>query len=169
MSVKGGLIEDYGTFNLFEEKLLDIKCRIHLADEYLNNSPEKPKVIFSDKESIIYEGIYPIQDNKNLDDLLKELSPTLNKLINPDSVLGTGKELWEDYTKYINTFQLNYLGKDLKKDSGKIHYIRYNGDFTKEHDNSPKITTSYIDTFLDNANKGFNLSLSGIYFSKYYY
>ena len=169
MSVKGGLIEDYGTFNLFEEKLSDIKCRIHLADEYLNNSPEKPEVIFSDKESIIYEGIYPIQDNKNLDDLLKELSPTLNKLINPDSVLGTGKELWEDYTKYINTFQLNYLGKDLKKDSGKIHYIRYNGDFTKENDNSPKITTSYIDTFLDNANKGFNLSLSGIYFSKYYY
>jgi hypothetical protein len=35
MSVKGGLIEDYGTFNLFEEKLSDIKCRIHLADEYL--------------------------------------------------------------------------------------------------------------------------------------
>lgn len=172
MSARGGLIEDYGTFNLDKNKLEGISCKIHLAKEYLSNNPEKPEIVFSDSETIVNEDVYPLQIEfekyKGLDELLKTLSITLNKLIDPNSTIGTTNELWNNPDIYTNAFSLTY-NKSNTTYEDSIHYIQYNGEYTQEKENDPKVTTMCVNSTLKDAELGFKMDFSGIYFSKYYY
>ena len=179
MSVRAGLQQDYNTFNIEKTKLSGIDVRIFLANEYISNSPEQPTIKFTQSDTTIYSGVYPILAKNLTGKVDQTTSEALNKLVE-SPISGTGKELWEDvnsYENYTNNFHIDstrYSEKIGNYDNNTLVYISSQGEETSITNFSVYKTTLDLIQYdeeqkkIDN-NKYYPLTLSGIHYSKYYY
>lgn len=150
VAVLAGLSDNYNIFNINADKQSEYIERIlAIGNQYIIKSPEQPAVKFSDKQTVIYSGIYPndevvpsdkpmpklpeapkIPDNKYKLYFTTGSKQSSGELIyiNPDYQEITVKE----YT-YIEGFDLGSYGNEgLENDSYQIdmnfdcqHYSKY--------------------------------------------
>ena len=177
MSVQAGLLNAYNTFNLYSgvdtegntqvNTLGNIIVNIGLGNDYVNNSEDKPKLIFTDQEQNITEGIYPINN------LEKKpiISTTLANIINNEALYDTTRgeeinEVSDDGTTYCNNynnyFNISFSNPDITS-MEELEYIGYDQE-------SKKLSEIY-QTDLSNIeytqDKHIDLKFNGIVFSKF--
>lgn len=184
MAVRAGLQKDYNTFNLEENQLENINTRIFLANEYIQNYPEQPEVKFSEKDTTIFSGIYPTLAEKLTGKVNTDTSNTLNKLVGSTTV-GKGEELYNSANAYQNYTNNFHLSADLvSKQEGnasnasndpELVYIDSQKQEEVSTTNFTVYKTSLDKVYYDEANsrinksRSYQLTLSGIHYSKYYY
>lgn len=180
MAVRAGLVNDYGMFNIKKSKTDRIDVRIHLAKEYISNSPEQPSVKYTGNEVSYFEGIYPTQSASFTGKVDSTTSKTLNSLVG-SNIIGTGPEIYDNedaYTKYTNNFHLysNVTTENIgNTDDNKLVYIDSDGNETDLLDSyttySAKLSAVQYDEDQQKIVDGsyYPLTLSGIHYSKFYY
>ena len=173
MGVQGGLVNSYNCFNLLKKTIGKINTKFYYGLEYLENSPEQPNIIFSEQQSSVFNGVYPVNSDKYAGKVSGNTSDILNKLVNSPTQ-GTGEDLWgseDSYKQYVNDFHLEPDNKDYTSignlESGKLEYIKKDGSSSGELSDFKTYTTTLDKVLYDD--RYLNLTFSGIHYSKYYY
>ena len=169
ITLEAGLTNDYGVFNLDldmiknpEKNYLSVDI-ISDGDQFVESENSE----FQHGGTTNYrdhEGIKPKDSNisnwKNYGSVLVgKLKNYLNNLINDTYQSG---ELWEDYTKYANQFEIIFSGEDKNSLSKDYEYISYNNQIINA---SNKKIVTYT---LEEGYKGIGIETYIIHFSKYY-
>lgn len=167
--LEAGLTNDYGVFNLNLDMIKDEEKNCLSVDIISDGDQfvESENSEFQHGGNTNYkdhEGIKPIDSNipnwRNYGSrLVEKLRKYLNNLINNTYALG---ELWEDYKKYNNQFEVIFSGKDKNSSSKDYEYISYNNQLVNA---SNKKTVTYT---LEEGYKGIGIETYIIHFSKYY-
>ena len=171
ITLEAGLINDYGVFNLNLNMIKD-KEKNCLSVDIISNGDqfvESENSEFQHGGNTNYkdhEGIRPKDSNtsdwsKYGSILVGKLKDYLNNLINNTYQSG---ELWEDYKKYTNQFEVIFTGEDKNSSSKDYEYISYNNQTVNVKDTNKKIVT-YT---LEEGYKGIGIETYIIHFSKYY-
>ena len=169
ITLEAGLTNDYRVFNLDldmiknpEKNYLSVDI-ISDGDQFVEseNSEFQHGGTTNYKD---HEGIKPIDSDthywKNYGSVLVgKLKNYLNNLINDTYQSG---ELWEDYTKYANQFEVIFSGEDKSSLSKDYEYISYNNQIINA---SNKKIVTYT---LEEGYKGIGIETYIIHFSKYY-
>ena len=169
ITLEAGLINDYGVFNLNLNMIKD-KEKNCLSVDIISDGDqfvESENSEFQHGGNTNYkdhEGIKPKDSNtpnwKNYGSILVgKLKDYLNNLINNTYQSG---ELWEDYTKYANQFEVIFTGEDKNSSSKDYEYISYNNQIVNASKKTIK-TYSLYDGY-----KGIGIETYIIHFSKYY-
>lgn len=169
ITLEAGLTNDYGVFNLNLDMIKD-KEKNCLSVDIISNGDqfvESENSEFQHGGNTNYkdhEGIKPIDSNipnwKNYGSrLVEKLRKYLNNLINDTFAPN---ELWEDYTKYANQFEVIFSKTDKTSSSKDYEYISYNNQIVNA---SNKKTVTYT---LEEGYKGIGIETYIIHFSKYY-
>ena len=169
ITLEAGLTNDYGVFNLDldmiknpEKNYLSVDI-ISDGDQFVESENSE----FQHGGTTNYrdhEGIKPKDSDthywKNYGSVLVgKLKNYLNNLINDTYQSG---ELWEDYTKYANQFEIIFSGEDKNSLSKDYEYISYNNQIINA---SNKKIVTYT---LEEGYKGIGIETYIIHFSKYY-
>lgn len=179
LAITPGLYQTYNTFNLSDKGIDALRVSIFLAKDYLDNSPVQPNVIFTEDEILMDNSmLYPVLETKCTGQLNKETSKTLNTLVG-SSVTGEGKEIYADsnaYVNYKNNFKLTSTETQSNVGNGEdssgnktLTYLTSQGKeetITNFQQYNKKISDIIYN---DEFSKYFNLTLSGIHYSKYMY
>ena len=169
--LEAGLTNDYGVFNLDlgmikdkEKNCLSVDI-ISDGDQFVESENSE----FQHGGNTNYkdhEGIKPIDSNtpkwKNYGSILVgKLKDYLNNLTKDTYALG---ELWDDYKKYTNQFEVIFTGDGKNSSSEDYEYISYNNQLVNVKDTNKTIKTySLYDGY-----KGIGIETYIIHFSKYY-
>ena len=171
ITLEAGLTNDYGVFNLNLDMIKN-KEKNYLSVDIISNGDqfvESENSEFQHGGNTNYkdhEGIKPIDSNipnwKNYGSILVgKLKDYLNNLINDTFAPN---ELWEDYKKYTNQFEVIFTGEDKNSSSKDYEYISYNNQLVNVKDTNKTIKTySLYDGY-----KGIGIETYIIHFSKYY-
>ena len=169
--LEAGLTNDYGVFNLNLDIIKD-KEKNCLSVDIISDGDqfvESENSEFQHGGNTNYkdhEGIKPKDSNtpkwKNYGSILVgKLKDYLNNLINDTYQSG---ELWEDYKKYTNQFEVIFTGDGKNSSSEDYEYISYNNQLVNVKDTNKTIKTySLYDGY-----KGIGIETYIIHFSKYY-
>lgn len=167
--LEAGLTNDYGVFNLDldmiknpEKNYLSVDI-ISDGDQFVESENSE----FQHGGTTNYrdhEGIKPKDSNtsnwKNYGSILVgKLKTYLNNLINDTFAPN---ELWEDYKKYTNQFEVIFTGDNKDSSSENYEYISYNNQLVNA---SKKTIKTYS---LEKGYKGIGIETYIIHFSKYY-
>lgn len=169
ITLEAGLTNDYGVFNLNLDMIKDPE-KNYLSVDIISDGDqfvESKNSEFQHGGNTNYkdhEGIKPIDSNtpkwKNYGSVLvKKLRKYLNNLINDTYQSG---ELWEDYKKYTNQFEVIFSGTNETSSSKDYEYISYNNQLVNA---SKKTIKTYS---LEKGYKGIGIEAYIIHFSKYY-
>lgn len=171
ITLEAGLINDYGVFNLNLDMIKD-KEKNCLSVDIISDGDqfvESENSEFQHGGNTNYkdhEGIKSIDSNtpnwKNYGSVLVgKLKNYLNNLINNTFAPN---ELWEDYKKYTNQFEVIFTGNYKDSSSEDYEYISYNNQLVNVKDTNKTIKTySLYDGY-----KGIGIEAYIIHFSKYY-
>ena len=147
--LEAGLTNDYGVFNLDlgmikdkEKNCLSVDI-ISDGDQFVESENSE----FQHGGNTNYkdhEGIKPIDSNtpnwKNYGSVLVgKLKTYLNNLTKDTYALG---ELWDDYKKYTNQFEVIFTGDNKDSSSEDYEYISYNNQLVNIKDTN-KIIKKY--------------------------
>lgn len=164
ITLEAGLTNDYGVFNLDfnKRKCLSVDI-ISDGDQFV----ESENTEFQHGGNTNYrnhEGIKPIDsDTHNWENygltLVNKLKNYINSLIKDTYQSG---ELWEDYTKYANQFEVIFSETNKTSSSKDYEYISYNNQIVNA---SNKKTVTYT---LEDGYKSIGIETYIIHFSKYY-
>ena len=169
--LEAGLTNDYGVFNLDLDMIKD-KEKNCLSVDIISDGDqfvESENSEFQHGGNTNYkdhEGIKPIDSNtpiwKNYGSVLVgKLKTYLNNLTKDTYALG---ELWDDYKKYTNQFEVIFTGDGKNSSSEDYEYISYNNQLVNVKDTNKTIKTySLYDGY-----KGIGIETYIIHFSKYY-
>ena len=169
--LEAGLTNDYGVFNLNLDMIKD-KEKNCLSVDIISDGDqfvESENSEFQHGGNTNYkdhEGIKPIDSNtpkwKNYGSILVgKLKDYLNNLTNDTYQSG---ELWEDYKKYTNQFEVIFTGDGKNPSSEDYEYISYNNQTVNVKDTNKTIKTySLYDGY-----KGIGIETYILHFSKYY-
>lgn len=171
ITLEAGLINDYGVFNLNLDMIKDPKKNCLSVDIISDGDQfvESENSEFQHGGNTNYkdhEGIKPIDSNtpkwKNYGSrLVEKLRKYLNNLTKDTYALG---ELWEDYKKYTNQFEVIFTGDNKNSSSEDYEYISYNNQLVNVKDTNKTVKTySLYDGY-----KGIGIETYIIHFSKYY-
>lgn len=171
ITLEAGLTNDYGVFNLDlgmikdkEKNCLSVDI-ISDGDQFVESENSE----FQHGGNTNYkdhEGIKPIDSNipkwKNYGSrLVEKLRKYLNNLTKDTYASG---ELWEDYKKYTNQFEVIFTETNETSSSKDYEYISYNNQLVNVKDTNKTIKTySLYDGY-----KGIGIEAYIIHFSKYY-
>lgn len=171
ITLEAGLTNDYGVFNLNLDMIKDEEKNCLSVDIISDGDQfvESENSEFQHGGNTNYkdhEGIKPKDSDtpkwKNYGSILVgKLKKYLNNLINDTYKSG---ELWEDYTKYANQFEVIFTGDYKDSSSEDYEYISYNNQLVNVKDTNKTIKTySLYDGY-----KGIGIEAYIIHFSKYY-
>ena len=129
ITLEAGLTNDYGVFNLDLNKIKDSLSVDIISDG--DQFVESENYEFQHGGTTNYrdhEGIKPIDSDTHYWEnyglaLVNKLKNYINSLIKNTYQSG---ELWEDYTKYANQFEVIFSGEDKSSLSKDYEYISYN-------------------------------------------
>lgn len=171
ITLEAGLTNDYGVFNLNLNMIKDEKKNCLSVDIISDGDQfvESENSEFQHGGNTNYkdhEGIKPIDSNiSNWTNygsrLVEKLRKYLNNLTKDTYALG---ELWEDYKKYTNQFEVIFTGDYKDSSSEDYEYISYNNQLVNVKDTNKTVKTySLYDGY-----KGIGIEAYIIHFSKYY-
>ena len=173
LSISPGLYNNYNTFNLSEDHVGNLDVIIYLAKDYLSNSSPQPKVIYSE-EDLLMDTTYlnPVMDDNPDGKLDTSTSNTLNTLVGASQ--GSGKEIYEDATSYMN-YKNEFLLTSTESSSTKTGNTKDKTLAYLASDGSDSTITDFqqynrkLSQLLHNESftNYFKLTLSGIHYSKY--
>ena len=169
ITLEAGLTNDYGVFNLNLDMIED-KEKNCLSVDIISDGDqfvESENSEFQHGGNTNYkdhEGIKPIDSNipnwTNYGSrLVEKLRKYLNNLTKDTYALG---ELWEDYKKYTNQFEVIFSETNETSSSKDYEYISYNNQLVNASKKKIK-TYSLYDGY-----KGIGIEAYIIHFSKYY-
>lgn len=171
ITLEAGLTNDYGVFNLDldmiknpEKNYLSVDI-ISDGDQFVESENSE----FQHGGNTNYkdhEGIKPIDSDTHYWEnygpiLVNKLKNYINSLIKNTYQSG---ELWEDYTKYANQFEVIFSGEDNNSSSKDYEYISYNNQLVNVKDTNKTIKTYS----LKKGYEGIGIETYIIHFSKYY-
>ena len=170
ITLEAGLTNDYGVFNLDLDMIKNPE-KTYLSVDIISDGDqfvESENSEFQHGGNTNYkdhEGIKPIDSNTS--DWPKYgsiLGKELSKYIKNISYNQEYKELWEDYKKYTNQFEVIFTGDYKDSSSEDYEYISYNNQLVNVKDTKKTIKTySLYDGY-----KGIGIETYIIHFSKYY-
>ncbi len=164
ITLEAGLTNDYGVFNLDFNKRKCLSVDIISDGDQFVESENSEFQHGGNTNYRNHEGIKPTDSDtpnwKNYGSVLVgKLKKYLNNLINDTFSLG---ELWEDYTKYANQFEVIFAETGETSSSKDYEYISYNNQIVNA---SNKKIATYT---LEKGYKGIGIETYIIHFSKYY-
>ena len=164
ITLEAGLTNDYGVFNLDYNKMRCLSVDIISDGDQFVESKNSEFQHGGTTNYKNHEGIKPIDSNipnwKNYGSVLVgKLKNYINSLIKNTYQSG---ELWEDYTKYANQFEVIFSETNETSSSKDYEYISYNNQIVNA---SKKTIKTYT---LEEGYKGIGIETYIIHFSKYY-
>lgn len=164
ITLEAGLTNDYGVFNLDFNKRKCLSVDIISDGDQFVESENSEFQHGGNTNYRNHEGIKPIDSNTHSWEnyglaLVNKLKNYINSLIKDTYQSG---ELWEDYTKYANQFEVIFSETNEASLSKDYEYISYNNQIVNASDK--KIVT-YT---LEEGYKGIGIETYIIHFSKYY-
>ena len=164
ITLEAGLTNDYGVFNLDFNKRKCLSVDIISDGDQFVESENSEFQHGGNTNYRNHEGIKPIDsDTHNWGNygpvLVNKLKNYINSLIKNTYQSG---ELWEDYTKYANQFEVIFSETNEASSSKDYEYISYNNQIVNA---SNKKTVTYT---LEKGYKGIEIETYIIHFSKYY-
>ena len=166
ITLEAGLTNDYGVFNLDFNKRQCLNVDIISDGDQFVESENSEFQHGGNTNYRNHEGIKPKDSDTHYWEnyglaLVNKLKNYINSLIKNTYQSG---ELWEDYTKYANQFEVIFSGEDKSSLSKDYEYISYNNQLVNVKDTNKTIKTySLYDGY-----KGIGIETYIIHFSKYY-